>query len=61
MTGNGWFQILLYFGVILLITKPMGVYLYRVFERKSTWLDPVLRTIGGRSRRRCWAVFSGSG
>jgi len=42
MTGNGWFQILLFFGVILLITKPMGVYLYRVFERKSTWLDPVL-------------------
>ncbi len=45
MTGNGWFQILLYFGVVLLITKPMGVYLYRVFERKSTWLDPVLRPV----------------
>ncbi|MGB2677118.1 MAG: potassium-transporting ATPase subunit KdpA [Candidatus Acidiferrum sp.] len=45
MTGNGWFQILLYFGVILLVTKPMGVYLYRVFERKSTWLDPALRPI----------------
>jgi K+-transporting ATPase ATPase A chain len=45
MTGNGWFQILLFFGVVLLLTKPMGVYLYRVFERKSTWLDPVLRPI----------------
>lgn len=45
MTGNGWFQILLYFGVLLLVTKPMGVYLYRVFEHKSTWLDPVLRPI----------------
>ena len=45
MTGNGWFQILLYLGVVLLVTKPMGVYLYRVFERKSTWLDPVLRPI----------------
>ena len=45
MTGNGWFQILLFLGVVLLITKPMGVYLYRVFERKSTWLDPVLRPI----------------
>jgi K+-transporting ATPase ATPase A chain len=42
MTGNGWFQILLFFGVVFLLTKPMGVYLYRVFERKSTWLDPVL-------------------
>ena len=53
MTGNGWFQILLFFGVILLITKPMGVYLYRVFERKSTWLDPVLRPIERLIYRLC--------
>jgi len=53
MTGNGWFQILLFFGVILLITKPMGVYLYRVFERKSTWLDPVLRPIERLIYRAC--------
>jgi K+-transporting ATPase ATPase A chain len=53
MTGNGWFQILLYFGVILLTTKPMGVYLYRVFERKSTWLDPVLRPIERLIYRVC--------
>jgi potassium-transporting ATPase potassium-binding subunit len=43
MTANGWFQILLYFAAILLLTKPMGVFLWRVFDRKSTWLDPVLR------------------
>jgi K+-transporting ATPase ATPase A chain len=53
MTGNGWFQILLFFGVILLITKPMGVYLHRVFERKSTWLDPVLRPIERLIYRAC--------
>ena len=53
MTGNGWFQILLYFAVLLLITKPMGVYLYRVFERKSTWLDPVLRPIERLIYRTC--------
>ena len=53
MMGNGWFQILLFFGVILLITKPMGVYLYRVFERKSTWLDPVLRPIERLIYRLC--------
>jgi K+-transporting ATPase ATPase A chain len=43
MTGNGWFQIFLYFLAVLLVTKPLGVFLYRVYERKSTWLDPVLR------------------
>jgi K+-transporting ATPase ATPase A chain len=45
MTGNGWFQIFLYFLAVLLITKPLGVFLYRVYERKSTWLDPVLRPV----------------
>jgi len=45
MTGNGWFQILLYFGVLLLITKPMGMFLYRVFERKKTFLDFALRPV----------------
>jgi len=45
MTGNGWFQILLYFGVLLLVTKPMGMFLYRVFERKKTFLDFALRPV----------------
>jgi K+-transporting ATPase ATPase A chain len=53
MTGNGWFQILLFLGVVLLVTKPMGVYLYRVFERKSTWLDPALRPIERLIYRIC--------
>ncbi len=45
MTGNGWFQIFLYFVAVLLVTKPMGIFLYRVFERKSTVFDFVLRPI----------------
>ena len=53
MTGNGWFQIFLFFAVILLLTKPMGVYLYRVFERKTTLLDPVLRPIERLVYRAC--------
>jgi K+-transporting ATPase ATPase A chain len=45
MTANGWFQILLYFAVILLLTKPMGVFMTRVFSREKTFLDPVLRPV----------------
>jgi len=45
MTGSGWFQIFLYVVVLLLITKPMGVYLYRVFETKRTFLDFLFRPI----------------
>jgi len=43
MTANGWVQIGLYVLVLFLITKPVGIFLARVFERKKTFLDPVLR------------------
>jgi len=45
MTLNGWLQILLYFAVILLLTRPMGVFMARVFSREKTWLDPALRPV----------------
>jgi len=45
MTANGWFQIGLYLLVILLVTKPMGVFMTRVFNRDKTFLDPILRPI----------------
>jgi K+-transporting ATPase ATPase A chain len=32
MTPNGWLQILLYSLAILAVTKPLGVYMYRVYE-----------------------------
>jgi K+-transporting ATPase ATPase A chain len=45
MTANGWFQIGLYFLVILLVTKLISVFILRVFNREKTLLDPVLRPI----------------
>jgi K+-transporting ATPase ATPase A chain len=45
MTANGWFQIGLFLTVVFLITKPLGLFLVRVFERKRTFLDPVLRPV----------------
>src|ERR1700739_2359318 len=53
MTGFGWFQIFLYFVALLLIRKPMGVYLYRVFEHKGTFLDFALRPIEKLIYRVC--------
>ena len=44
-TFNGVAQILVYFGILLLITKPMGLYLIAVFEKKTTWFEPVLRPV----------------
>ena len=45
MTANGWFQIFVFLGLVLLITKPMGIFMARVFNREKTFLDPVLRPI----------------
>src|SRR6202041_3609383 len=45
MTANGWFQILVFLGLILAVTKPMGVFMARVFSRERTFLDPVMRPV----------------
>src|SRR5450631_471472 len=43
MTANGWFQILLFFAIIFAATKPLGLFMARVFSGERTFLDPVLR------------------
>src|SRR5579859_6236029 len=42
MTANGWFQIGLFLAVVMVLTKPVGGFLARVFGRERTLLDPVL-------------------
>ena len=45
MTANGWFQVGVFFVLLLAITKPMGVYMARVFSGEKTFMDPVLRPV----------------
>jgi K+-transporting ATPase ATPase A chain len=45
MTANGWFQIILFLLVILAVTKPLGVFMTRVFNRERTFLDPIVRPL----------------
>jgi K+-transporting ATPase ATPase A chain len=45
MTSNGWIQIGLFLALILAITKPLGVFMARVFSGERTFLDPVFRPI----------------
>lgn len=45
MTINGWLQICVFFGLIFLVTKPLGIFMARVFEGQRTFLDPVLRPV----------------
>jgi K+-transporting ATPase ATPase A chain len=53
MTANGWFQIGLYLLVLLAITKPMGMFMTRVFSGEKTFLDPALRPIERLLYRLC--------
>src|SRR6516225_6638263 len=45
MTSVGILQILLFFAIILVLTKPVGLFMARVFQGHRTVLHPVLRPI----------------
>src|SRR5882724_10291428 len=45
MTANGWSQILLFFAIIFAITKPIGLFMARVFSGERTFMDPVLKPV----------------
>ena len=53
MTANGWLQIGVYFVILLAITKPLGVFMTRVFNGEKTLLDRVLRPIERLIYRTC--------
>ncbi len=66
-TFNGLAQIAVYFVLILLLAKPVGLYLMAVFEKKNTWLEPVLRPVenaiywvGGvkKEREQDWKAYT---
>ena len=46
MNASGWIQLAFFVVLLVLITKPMGVYLMQVLDAHGrTWLDPVLRPL----------------
>ena len=45
MTLNGWLQIAVFLLLILAVTKPLGSFMARVFQRERTFMDPVLRPV----------------
>jgi K+-transporting ATPase ATPase A chain len=42
----GWLQLGLFLGILVLLTKPVGLYLIEVLDpRGKTWLDPIWRPL----------------
>jgi K+-transporting ATPase ATPase A chain len=42
VTLNSVLQVAIFLLIVLLLTKPVGLYLYKVFNGQRTWLSPVL-------------------
>ncbi|MGH6680635.1 MAG: potassium-transporting ATPase subunit KdpA, partial [Bradyrhizobium sp.] len=53
MTPNGWVQIAIYGAIIMLLTKPFGGYMTRVFSGERTLLSPILRPVERGIYRIC--------
>src|SRR6201996_1481298 len=53
MTANGWLQFVVFFAVLLVLMRPLGLYIARVLEREKTFLDPVLRPVERLIYRVC--------
>ncbi len=53
MTANGIFQILLFFGLVLLAVKPLGSYMARVFSGERTFLDRIVGPVERLIYRLC--------
>ena len=69
MTLLGLAQILVFFLIVLAITKPVGAFMYRVFEGQRTFLHPLLRPlerliylIGGvrENEEQSWVSYTAS-
>src|SRR4029077_8722718 len=45
MTSKGWLQISLFSLIVVLITRPFGGYITRVFAGERTFLSPLLRPV----------------
>lgn len=45
MTISGWLQIALFGVIVILITRPLGGYMTRVFDGERTFLSPILRPV----------------
>jgi len=45
MTKNGWVHIAFFSLAVLLVTKPLGLYLVAVYEGRMRWLAPVERLL----------------
>ena len=60
MSTFSWLQLILYLAVLLLLAKPLGGFMARVYQGERTLLDPVLRPLERLIYRASGAAYSRS-
>jgi potassium-transporting ATPase potassium-binding subunit len=68
MTANGWAQAAFFCAAVLLVTKPLGAFMYGVFERDEHflkgplgWLERLVHRLGKvDGREQAWPAYAGS-
>ena len=61
MTTNGWIQIGIFFLVVLALTKPLGKYMFRVFEGEPPVPklgQALLRLCGTKGEEQTWGAYA---
>ncbi|MBV9719919.1 MAG: potassium-transporting ATPase subunit KdpA [Candidatus Eremiobacteraeota bacterium] len=53
MSAVGWVQAIVFFAIVVALTKPLGAYMARVFEGQRTWLSPALVPVERLAYRLC--------
>jgi len=53
MSGQGVAEILVYFLALIAITKPMGLFMARLFHGERTFLHPVIRPLEKLTYKLC--------
>jgi K+-transporting ATPase ATPase A chain len=53
MTAIGWLQAIIFFLLVLAVTKPLGTYMARVFAGERTWLTPIFAPLERVIYRLC--------
>jgi K+-transporting ATPase ATPase A chain len=53
MTSIGILQILVFFGLILAVTKPVGIFMSGLFQGRRTFLHPILQPVEALIYRWC--------
>ena len=53
MTGNDWLQLTLFLAVLLLLAKPLGSFMARVYQGEPTWLS----RLGGPLERAIYRLM----